>query len=295
MHITICICTYHRPELLGQLLNEVARQRTNNLFNISIVVADNDEAQSAKRVVREISESISLKVIYCVEPRRNISFARNKTLENATGDFIAFIDDDELPDKDWLLNLYNACNKYNVAGVLGPVRPRFVETPPSWILKGKIFERPEHGTGFIVPERECRTGNVLFRKSIIDGVDPVFRPEFGTGGGDVDFFKRMIAAGYKFIWCNEAVVHEVVPPSRCKRSFMIKRALLRGKNVMRHPETRMSIAVKAFIAVPCYTFILPFLQIAGHHHFMKFLIKLCDHAGALLALIKMNPIREREM
>ena len=38
------------------------------------------------------------RVKYCVEPRQNIALARNKALQNAEGDLIAFIDDDEFPD-----------------------------------------------------------------------------------------------------------------------------------------------------------------------------------------------------
>ena len=54
-----------------------------------------------------------------------------------------------------------------------------------------------------------------------------FNPEFRQGE-DQDFFRRMIDHGHVFIWCNEAVAYEVVPPIRWKRTFMLKRALLRG-------------------------------------------------------------------
>jgi hypothetical protein len=50
-------------------------------------------------------------------------------VENADGDFIAFIDDDEFPVNNWLLALFDTCNQYNVDGVLGPVRRHFDEKP----------------------------------------------------------------------------------------------------------------------------------------------------------------------
>jgi glycosyltransferase involved in cell wall biosynthesis len=295
IHISICICTYRRTELLKRLLKELVRQQTKGQFSYSIVVADNDEHPSARQLVQEFTNTTHIDITYCFEPRKSISFARNKALEHAKGDFIAFIDDDEFPAENWLLNLYNACVKYDVAGILGPVRPHYNQNPPDWILKGKFHERPEHQTGFVIPWQETRTGNVLFRRRIIEGITPIFRPEYGTGGGDIDFFRRMIEVGHKFIWCNEAAVYETVPPSRWKRSFMLKRALLRGRNNMRHPTGRLIAVAKSMIAVPAYALALPFLQLAGHHYFMKFLIKLCDHAGRLLTLVGLNPVKEREM
>lgn len=295
IHISVCIPTYQRPELLKSLLNKLEQQRTKGQFSFSIVVVDNDEHLSAKQIVYEIIASSSIDIAYYTEPRKSISYARNKTLVHANCNAVAFIDDDEFPGENWLFNLYKALVEFKVEGVLGPVRPHFELDPPGWVLKGKLFERPEHNTGHLMPWQECRTGNVLFQKHIIEGMSTVFRPEFGTGGSDVDFFRRMIEAGHRFIWCNEAIVHEIVPPTRWKRSFMVKRALLRGRNNMRQPRGRLLAIVKSLIAVPSYALALPLLQLAGHHYFMNFLIKLCDHAGRLLALVGLNPIRKREM
>ena len=53
--------------------------------------------------------------------------------------------------------------------------------------------------------------------------------------------------------------------------------------------------VKSLIAVSAYGIALPVLQLLGHHLFMKYLVKLCDHGGKLLGLLGLNPVREREM
>ena len=163
---------------------------------------------------------------YAVQPERNIALAHNTAVSHATGEFIAIIDDDEFPAPNWLLNLFRTCQAHQVAGVLGPVKPRFEHQPPQWLIKGGFYQRPTHPTGFVMPWEECRTGNVLFRRDILDSSEPPFRREFGSGGSDVDFFCRFIERGHCFIWCDEAVVFEVVPPSRWSRRFMIHRALL---------------------------------------------------------------------
>ena len=295
MHINVCICSYQRPDLLRRALKSLGQQDTKGRFSFSLVVADNDALESGRLVVSEIADYFPVPITYCTETRRSISHARNKALAHANGDAIAFIDDDEFAEKDWLHNLYIALVEDGVAGVLGPVRPFFDVQPPAWILKGRFCERREHPTGFLLPWQECRTGNVLFRKEIIAGIDPVFEPRFGTAGGDMNFFWRMMQQGHKFIWCNEAVVHEVVPPSRLKRSFMIKRAMLRGGNSLKHPEGRWSAVGKSIVAVPAYGMLLPFMLLAGHHHFMKYLIKICDHGAKLLSLFGFTPVKQREM
>jgi hypothetical protein len=100
----------------------------------------------------------------------------------------------------------------------------------------------------------------------------------------------MIDRGFRFVWCEEAAVFEVVLPERCKRLFMIKRALLRGK-------TPYNQNIKAYLtslaAIPLYTLALPFLLFVKHYLFMKYLIKCFDHIGRILALLGINVIKQK--
>ncbi len=291
MHITVCICTYKRASLLKRLLEDVIRQETEGKFTYSVVVADNDRLGSAEPIVRCLAVTAPIKVTYCVEPEQNIALVRNRAVANATGDFLAFIDDDEFPPKDWLLQLLNACNKYNADGVLAPVRPHFEHAPPAWLVRGRFCERPEHETGYVLSWRQTRTGNVLFRRKILDGVAEPFRREFGAGGEDQEFFRRMIEHGSVFIWCNEAAVHEIVPPERCRRSYILRRALLRGQNEKN--LTSLGGIGKSLVAVPAYALMLPFLALIGQHLALRYLIRLLDHAGKLLSIVGLKPAGDR--
>lgn len=292
-HISICICTFRRPHLLGRLLQEISRQRTNSLFSYCVVVVDNDASESSKDSVAEFQSTSSLSVTYTVEPEQNIALARNRAIANSRGDFLAFIDDDEVPGtSEWLLTLFQTCQAYKVDGVLGPVLPRFQGTPPAWVVKGRFCDRPVHSTGFKIEWTEGRTGNLLMKREAVDGLEPIFRPEFGSGGEDRNLFRRIIQQGRSFVWCNEAPVYEWVPPTRWKRSFMLRRALLRGKMSSNHGGEPKDIA-KSLSAVIGYSVALPFLLVIGHHLFMKYLIKICDHGGKLLALAGLEPVRER--
>jgi glycosyltransferase involved in cell wall biosynthesis len=292
-HISVCICTFQRPSLLRNLLERLERQQTNGKFTFSIVVTDNDAGRSSEHVVADFAASCRAAVRYSCEPRQNIALARNAVLKHATGDFVAFIDDDEYPENDWLSVMLAACEAYHAAGVMGPVRPRFEETPPRWVIDGGFCDRPEHATGWIMPWRECRTGNVLFSSRLLDGMAQPFNPKFRTGGEDVDFFRRLIKQGYVFRWCNEGIVYETVPKERCTRKYMLKRAMLRGRHSVTLPFRRLELAGKSIVAVPVYLAMMPFTLLLGQHVFMKYCIRICDHAGRLLTLLRLNPVRDR--
>ena len=289
-HITVCVCTWKRPLLLKRLLEKLGCQQTEGRLTFSVVIADNDRMESAKPVVEEFRH-ICPAITYCVEPEQNIARARNKALMMSRGDYIAFIDDDELPEPNWLLALLTACEEHKADGVLGPVKPLFEEQAPEWLISGRFCERPEHKTGTVLNWRQTRTGNVLFKRELLCGIREPFRPQFGDGGEDNDFFRRMMNKHRIFTWCNEAVVFELVPPARFKRSYLLRRALQRGQN-QRHFVSFRSIA-KSAAACTIYTILLPFLLFARHHIFMKFLIRLFDHAGTLLVAIGAKPLGDK--
>lgn len=290
-HISVCACTYKRPHLLRRLLVALNRQQTGGLFTYSIVVADNDENQSAESTVIDLQSSSTVKIKYSVEPRRNIALARNKALENADGDYIALIDDDEIPGPSWLLTLFNECNQYQVDGVLGPVLRHFDQEPPAWFKKSSIYVRRVNPTGQSVDWKEARTGNVLMKRSIVAEENGSFRPEF-RAGEDQDFFRRKIEDGYKFIWSSDASVSETIPPARWKRSYILRKAMLQGATAALQPSCDTKNIIKSLIAVPLYLLAVPLAILAGHQYFMSLMIKICDHSGKLLMLIGISPIQE---
>jgi glycosyltransferase involved in cell wall biosynthesis len=277
------------------LLNKLQFQRVNG-FSYSIVVVDNDNNLSGKPVFSEVEKKYKENIVYISEPERSISLARNAAVRNAKGKYIAFIDDDEFPDPDWLLNLYTTIEKYNIDGVLGPVLPHFENDPPPWIVRSKILERKSFKTGEVIPIfKYTRTGNVLLKRNLFKNEEDYFDKKYGlTGGGDAVFFKRMMAKGKTFVWNNEAIVYETIPLERQKRLYYVKRAFTRGMgDAQASPSFFNFDTVKSVIAFLLYTPLLPFLLLMSHNHFMRYLIKDCDHAGKLLAYCGIRPVKER--
>jgi succinoglycan biosynthesis protein ExoM len=281
--------------MLRRLLASLKDQKTDGLFALSVAIVDNDREGSAAETVAEIQKIHPAPIHYAVEPEQNISLARNRALTSVDGDLFACIDDDEFAAEDWLLNLYKAITESGADGVLGPVRPAYDQPPPGWLAKGRIQERREFPTGTTLTDAKyCRTGNVIFAKELLAAQDRLFDPRYGrTGGEDIDFFRRAIQSGRRFVWCNEAVVHEVTPPARLKRSYYLRRALLRG--VVRSGQAPLASpdSLKSVAACAAYSLALPFVFVFRNRLFMPLLIRASDHAGKLLARCGITLVKGR--
>ena len=293
--ISVCICTYKRPELLGALLNQLQDQKTNQKFSYSILVVDNDSKKSAESTVEIFKKRSNVRIDYLSEPEQNISLARNKALEHATGNYVAFIDDDELPIEDWLHFLYEMCKADNVDGVLGPVKGAYRENMPPWIIKGKFFDKPRHKTGYVLHWKDTRTSNGIIKKRILEESGVRFKHEYGRSGGeDKDFFKRLIEKGYVIVWCDDAIVFETIENKRLTRGYFLRYALMRGCTFRKTPEYSLRNIIKSIVAVCIYTTALPFCLISGQHVFMKYLIKDIEHVGKILSALGIIILKERD-
>ena len=289
-HVTVCICTFRRRTLLRRLLCNVVNQNTNGRFTFSVVVVDNDLEQSAKSIVEDAQSRTEINIEYRVENRRGIPLARNKALEDIKGDFVAFVDDDEMPTAGWLLTLIEICDQYRAAGVVGTTKPEFVGHPPAWVVHGRFYDRFNLPTGSTVEWTQGRTGNVLFKKMLFDEEQPAFRQEF-LSGEDQDFFRRMIAKGHRFVWCGDVLAYEVISPERWTRSFMLKKALLQGFVGIHDPAFGAKDVAKSMCAATAYMALLPITLVLGQHYFMRYSVKLFHHFGRLLGALGIKPIK----
>jgi glycosyltransferase involved in cell wall biosynthesis len=277
---------------LEKLLIHLDSQLTLNLFTYSIVVVDNDSHQSAQNVALRISSELSTRIAYWCEPRQNIAMARNRAVAKSDGKYIAFIDDDEFPESDWLLILFKTILFFDCDGIQGPVLPDYDNHCPAWAVKAGFYNRPVHANGMRLNWRQGRTGNLILKASIFNKHKCLFDESFGSGSEDQDFFRRAIERGCIFRYTREALAYEYVPPSRCHPVFLIKRALLRGKVTIGHPDFNFKQMTKSAVAIPFYGLALPILSICGFHYFIKYLVRMFDHIGKCLAVLRIKPVRE---
>lgn len=298
-HICVCVCTFKRPDLLRVLLEKLKVQQTNDNFSFSINIVDNDSNATAREVVDTFALASNIPVKFQIEPRQNISLARNMAVATAQGNFLAFIDDDEYPGPCWLLTMLQAIEKYHVAGSVGPVKPHFDKGAPSWLVRSGICNRSSHPTGTIFSSGELRTGNAMLSSAVFEGMGSPFLPEKGkTGGEDDDFFMRAMKRGNRFVWCEEAPVYEIVYPDRWKRMYYVKRNFLIGAltgNQMRKKPIKNLPSLTKSLAFLVFSFALaPVFLIPGQHAFMRHIFRMCYHVSYVSSYLGIMFMRERK-
>ncbi len=232
--VSLCIATYRRPEKLSALLSDIVEQRRQP---DEVVVVDNDASGSARDVVSRFGHA-RFPVRYEIQPLKNISLTRNKTVELASCEWLAFIDDDERAPLTWLAQLMDAAERFGADGVLGPVDPVVPDSAPAWIRRGRFYDFPRMRSGTAIPPNRLRFGNVLVRGTALRGVPGPFDPAYGlTGGEDGDLLSRLVLRGSRIVWCDEAVVQEPVDTGRLSLRWLLRRALSGGQDFARHTLT----------------------------------------------------------
>ena len=287
--ISVCIATYRRLDRLEALLSDLTRQQ---LLPREVVVVDNDAVGSAKPVIdRVLQAKPPFPIHYAIQPQKNISITRNRTVELAGCEWLAFVDDDERAPPEWLAGLMAALVNHKADGVLGPVDPVVPDDAPSWIRRGRFYDFPRMATGEVVPPNRLRFGNVLLRASPVKAMERPFDPAYGnTGGEDGDLLARLALDGVRIVWCDEAIVHEPVEKSRLSLRWLLRRSLRGGQDFARHSLAGrygrrsaerlrlMSRAVCQLVAAAVLSIlVLPL----GRHHAAHWLTKASANVGKL--------------
>lgn len=232
MSVSVCIATHYRNESLDCLLDDLAAQECRP---DEVVIVDNSAEGHASPVVVRRRAGAPFRLVYEIQPVRSISLTRNRTVELASGEWLAFIDDDERASPEWLGKLVDAALRFEAGAVLGPVLPIVPAQAPGWIRKGHFYDWPRLPTGTVIPRNRLRFGNVLIHSSLLGGSQAVFNPAYGlTGGEDGVLLSRLAQDGAKIIWCDEAVVMEPVETMRLSLHWLVLRALRGGQDYSRH-------------------------------------------------------------
>lgn len=221
--LVVAVLTYRRPADLEQVLPELVRQASK--ARGSVMVVDNDPDASARALAAQWPSEV---VSYVHEPRPGIAAARNRALaEAAEQDLLVFIDDDERPVEQWLASLLEVYARYRSAAVVGPVVSSFESEPSPWVSAGRFFDRRRLRTGTAVDV--AATNNLLLDLRQVRSLDLHFDERFGiSGGSDTLFTRALHQRGCALVWCDDALVVDVVPTARTTALWVMQRAFRSG-------------------------------------------------------------------
>ncbi len=237
--ISLIIPTYRRPRSLTRVMDGVALQRDPGV-PWEVIVVDNDPAASAASTIELIREKFPAPLTFVVEPRPGAGNARNRGMSLANGWITVFIDDDVVPEPEWLRELVTpilegACQATGGRVTLDPDVPR-----PSWFDENRIggylsrFDlgpnvEPIRADGYVL------TANAAF----------LTRPLRATGGFDERLgprgrnplvcddnliTRRFLAIGARILYVPTALVVHELPLERLTPQYLVRRAYAQGRS-----------------------------------------------------------------
>lgn len=211
---SIVVTTFRRHVMLGELLKALCPQTVGR--PVEIIVVDNCPDSSAEAV---IATHIGPGLRYIRELRSGVVHARNRGVSAARGDYVIFVDDDEVPGPLWL-DAWLAQADGQTAASFGRIVPRLLAPCPEGLVNQveRTFRRDlDQPTGKDVSNLRAYlgTGNAMFHRARCLGTDTPFDERFNERGGeDVWLITRLVRQGYRLLWNHEAVVEELVPQER---------------------------------------------------------------------------------
>lgn len=210
-------------------MSSIVAQELPDGCRLEIVVVDNDSEESGRAICEQHGSAQSeVQIRYYVNAERNLASVRNSTIEHATGDYLAFIDDDEWAEIDWISALYSSLEEFGADAVFGPVNVEYPETAPDWIVAGDMFGKDRHRTGEVL--KKGATSNAMIKAHWVRERHIRFDTEFGKSGGeDTDFFHRIYKLGAHLVFDNRAVVSETVESHRLNIEYLKKQNVRIGQ------------------------------------------------------------------
>lgn len=282
--ISICIATFKRPDKLERLLHSLVKALDKLDVSFDVVVVDNDVSRSAEGIIKQIKILLP-NVIYLNEPEQNISLARNRAISKARGKWLAFVDDDEIVDSDWLREYWHYQKIHSADGYFGPVLPSVEAETPAWLDAELIFSRPRFQTGTRLTDK-MRTGNAFVRASVFE--KNKFDPGYGLrGGGDAIFFTLRAKENFKFLWNDAAITYEIYPRERTKLTWLMQRYFRSGLNFstfrLQQNYSRFGIFLKAFTVLLLLTITLVFRFLLSPKKGVLHFLRMCLQVGHIAA------------
>jgi|CXWL01.1.fsa_nt_gi glycosyltransferase involved in cell wall biosynthesis len=237
MHVTIAICTWNRCELLRNTLEELTKLDAPADATWSVLVVNNNSTDQTEEVVRSFAARLPMRMTF--EGTPGATHARNKALQEATGDYILWTDDDVLMDRRWLAEFVGCVRRFpEAAGFGGVIEPWFPEEPEEDLLRAFHWLQIGFcGTTHEAPEgplpSDCHLIGANFGFALRTVQERRFSEALGTKGvggmEDTEFVSALQRDGHAVVWCPRMRVRHYVEPSRMTLAYLKRYAWERGR------------------------------------------------------------------
>jgi len=227
---TVALCTHDHADRLVRTLADLRELRAPEA-PWELVVIDNACSDTTPSLLARQAWPLGWQVRVVREEKLGLSNGRNCALREARGEYVIFIDDDETPDPEWLCAFERLIRDHAPDAFGGRIEVLFEGDRPVWLtdeLLGFLGELNRADAQVPLTEQgmSFHGGNFGVRRTVGQSVG-AFDPDLGrkgadnTGGEEVDFYRRLLAGGFKVWWTPQAVIFHRIQADKLNRSYFL--------------------------------------------------------------------------
>ena len=230
---TVAICTYNGENRLPDVLEKLRSQLFDEPMTWEIIVVDNNSQDNTAKVVQEYQATWdeAYPIRYYLETQQGLAFARRCAIREAKSDLIGFLDDDNLPNPNWVAEAYRFGQSHPKAGAYGgQIHGQFeVKPPPGFERIARYFALIKGDKLYCYNHKYKNThkkmfppgaGIVIRKQAWIESVPE--HPLLPQTNEDLEMLSYIWQAGWE-IWFNpEMQLDHVIPKSRFDQDYLMR-------------------------------------------------------------------------
>ncbi|TCV88126.1 glycosyltransferase family 2 protein [Sulfurirhabdus autotrophica] len=237
--ITVALCTHNHVDRIKRTLADLAQLQP-PVKPWEFLVIDNGCADGTSELLAEMAwrpAGVAVRVVR--EENLGLSNARNRALQEAHGEYLLFMDDDETPDPAWLVVYEQAMLEHQPDALGGRIEVLFEDGErPDWLQDELLgfLGKLDHGEARWLTERTTPIfgGNFAFRLSVFDRIGN-FDARLGrqgsanNGGEDTEIYRRLLEHGCRVRWVPGAIIQHRIQTPKLRRDYFLDLHFRQGR------------------------------------------------------------------
>lgn len=227
--LSVIICTYNRDKYIYECLSCLAKNTKQEGWEI-VLVNNNSTDNTATECERFVRDYEPKNYRYFVEIQQGLSYARNRGIKEAKGEWFIFLDDDAMVEQDYIAKLADMLAKHpNIGAFGGQIEPFFEGETPNWLSPWAMgfvsaINLGEKEKPFPDNSYPIGANMGISRTTIVKIGD--FNTSLGRtgdkllGGEEKDIFVRMRRANIPIYYFPNIKVHHCIPTKRTTEEFI---------------------------------------------------------------------------
>jgi glycosyltransferase involved in cell wall biosynthesis len=232
---TVAIPTYNGASRLPKLLERLRNQLYTEKFSWEIIVVDNNSTDNTAQVIESYQETWEspYPLKYCFEAKQGAAYARKRAVQEAKGQLIGFLDDDNYPESSWVAAAYAFGQKYPKAGAYASqIHAEWeVEPPEDFQRIAPFLAITKRGNLPLLYKASKKllppsAGLVVRRQAWLESVPNKVILTGRINGNmltseDLEMLSYIQKAGWE-IWYNpDMQIYHEIPPWRLQKDYLI--------------------------------------------------------------------------